>query len=65
MTRRAAYEARQKRRANTIAGVSTVGVLALVILLVPLAPGWEAVRGSFFDGEVFARVFPDLLRAFM
>ncbi|WP_299210295.1 amino acid ABC transporter permease [uncultured Tateyamaria sp.] len=65
MTRRAAYEAQQKRRANLIAGVSTAIVLALVVFLVPLAPGWEAVRASFFNGEVFVRVFPDLLRAFV
>ncbi|MEL6620313.1 MAG: amino acid ABC transporter permease [Pseudomonadota bacterium] len=65
MTRRAAYEARQRRRANIIAGFSTVAVVGLVMVLVPLAPGWEAVKRSFFDGETFVRTFPTLLRAFL
>ncbi len=65
MTRRAAYEARQRRSANLIAGASTVAVVGLIVLLVPRAPGWEAVRAAFFDGEIFARTFPDLLRAFV
>ncbi|MEO0379898.1 MAG: amino acid ABC transporter permease, partial [Pseudomonadota bacterium] len=64
-TRRAVYEARQRRRATLIAGGSTVVVLALLVLLVPLAPGWENVRTSFFNGEVFVRTFPDLLSAFL
>ena len=33
-------------------------------MLVPRAPGWEKVRQSFFDGEVFRETFPDLLDAF-
>mmetsp|Transcript_18332 Transcript_18332/g.29381 ORF Transcript_18332/g.29381 Transcript_18332/m.29381 type:complete len:282 (-) Transcript_18332:4541-5386(-) len=65
VTRRAAYEARQRRRANLIAGGSTALVLLLGFLLVPLAPGWEAVRASFFNGEIFLRTFPDLARAFL
>jgi polar amino acid transport system permease protein len=64
-TRRAQYEARQRRRSNTIAGVSTFLVLALVVVLVPLAPGWQAVKASFFNGEVFMRTFPGLLQAFV
>lgn len=65
MTRRTAYEARQKRRAVTIASVSTVIVVVAIIVLVPLAPGWEAVRKSFFSGDVFMRSFPKMLEAFM
>ncbi|MEO0745684.1 MAG: amino acid ABC transporter permease [Pseudomonadota bacterium] len=65
MSRRAAYEARQRRRANLVAGLSTIAVVGLVILLVPLAPGWEAVKRSFFDGETFVNTFPTLLRAFL
>jgi len=64
-TRRAAYEARQRRRASLLAGGSTAVVLGLLLLLVPRAPGWQAVRASFFNGEVFARTFPDLLSAFL
>lgn len=65
MTRRTAYEARQKRRAVTIASVSTLIVVVAIIVLVPLAPGWEAVRKSFFSGDVFMRSFPKMLEAFM
>lgn len=64
-TRREAYEARLRRRSITIAAISTVGALALVLVLVPLAPGWEAVQRSFFNGEVFARTFPGLINAFV
>ena len=65
MSRRAAYEARQRRRANLIAGASTIAVLALVVALVPMAPGWDAVKRSFFDAETFVNTFPTLLRAFL
>lgn len=64
-TRREAYEARLRRRSIAIAAISTVGALALVLVLVPLAPGWEAVQHSFFNGEVFARTFPGLINAFV
>lgn len=36
-----------------------------VFLLVPMAPGWTAVRKSFFNGEILIETFPTLLRAFM
>ncbi|MGR3436543.1 MAG: amino acid ABC transporter permease [Shimia sp.] len=64
-TRREAYDAALRRRANIRAGVSTFVVIAAIMLLVPLAPGWEAVQRSFFDAEVFARTFPGLLQAFL
>ena len=65
MNRRQAYEAQQRRRSLSIAGISTALVLAAVLVLVPLAPGWPAVRASFFDASVFAETFPTLLQAFM
>jgi polar amino acid transport system permease protein len=64
-TRRQIYEAKVRRRSNTIAAVSTAGVFAALILLIPLAPGWEAVKKSFFNVEVFAKTFPGLLEAFL
>ncbi|MEL6205890.1 MAG: amino acid ABC transporter permease [Pseudomonadota bacterium] len=64
-TRRAAYEARLKQRSIRIAAASTAGVVLAVIVLVPLAPGWPAVKRSFFNGEVFAKTFPGLLEAFL
>lgn len=64
-TRREAYEAGVRRRSNRIALTSTILVLLAVIVLVPRAPGWEAVQRSFFNGEVFAATFPGLLNAFL
>ena len=48
-----------------VAGLSTFLVIAAIIVLVPMAPGWEAVKKSFFNAEVFAKTFPGLLKAFM
>jgi len=64
-TRRQAYEARLKRRSNRVAAGSTLAVVLAIVILVPLAPGWEAVKRSFFNAEVFAATFPGLLNAFM
>ena len=63
-TRRVIYEAERRRRSLAIAAASTaVAVLALIVL-VPLAPGWEKVQKSFFNGAVLAKSFPRLLDAF-
>lgn len=62
--RRLEHERRQRRRSLTIASVSTVVVLAAVLTLVPLTPGWDRVKRSFFDTEILADTFPSLLRAF-
>lgn len=64
-TRREAYEARMRRRSLVIAAASSVGVLIAIFVLVPLAPGWEGVQRSFFNGRVFAATFPGLLDAFL
>ena len=64
-TRRQQYEAELRRRANIKAAVSTVAVLLALFILVPLAPGWEAVKKSFFNGDILARTFPGLLKAFV
>ncbi|MEP0960923.1 MAG: amino acid ABC transporter permease [Roseobacter sp.] len=65
MNRRHAFEAAQRRRALIRAGTSTAMVLVAIFLLVPLAPGWSAVRASFFNAEVFAETFPTLFKAFL
>ena len=65
LTRRQAYEARQRRRALAVAGGSTFAVFFALIVLVPMAPGWEAVKRSFFNWEIFAETFPGLLGAFL
>lgn len=64
-TRRDLYEAGVRRRSNRIALISTVVVILAVIVLVPLAPGWEAVQRSFFNGRVFSATFPGLVDAFL
>ncbi len=65
VTRRQAYETRVRRKANLVAGGSTVLVLAGLFILVPLAPGWPAVKKSFFNADVFMQTFPGLLNAFL
>lgn len=63
-SRRALYDARQKRRSIIIASVSTCIVVLALVLLVPMTPGWEKVQKSFFNGAVLAKSFPKLLEAF-
>ncbi|WP_299350393.1 amino acid ABC transporter permease [uncultured Shimia sp.] len=63
--KRAAYEAALRKRSMRIAALSTLAVVAAIVILVPLAPGWEAVKRSFFNGGVFAKTFPGLLNAFL
>ena len=65
MTRRQVYEARLRKRSVLIASASTVLFVLALVLLVPLAPGWERVQASFFNGEIFVRTFPKLLEAFL
>ncbi|PSL21160.1 amino acid ABC transporter permease [Shimia abyssi] len=65
LTRRQEYERRQRRRSLVIAGSSTALIILAIVLLVPLAPGWERVQNSFFNAEVFAKSFPKLLSAFL
>ena len=64
-TRREVYEAGVRRRSNRIALISTICVVLAVVILVPLAPGWEGVQRSFFNGRVFAATFGGLLDAFV
>ncbi|GAA6180815.1 amino acid ABC transporter permease [Shimia sp. NS0008-38b] len=63
-TRRQIYEDRLRRRALLIAGSSSVAVFLAIVLLVPMAPGWDRVKVSFFNWEVFVKTFPKLLEAF-
>ena len=64
LTRRERYEAQQRRRSLLIAGTSTVCVVSAIVIFVPMAPGWEKVQQSFFNGDVLAKSFPKLLDAF-
>ena len=65
VTRRQAFERRQKRRSLLIALTSTVIVIGLVVALVPQTPGWYKVKRSFFNGEVLGETFSGLLSAFV
>ena len=65
LTRRQLYERRARRKGALVAGASTLGVLVALIMLIPLAPGWQGVKASFFDWEVFAKTFPKLMTAFL
>ncbi|MEM9717394.1 MAG: amino acid ABC transporter permease [Pseudomonadota bacterium] len=64
-TRREIYEAGVRWRSNRIALISTLCVALAIVVLVPLAPGWEAVQKAFFNGRVFKATFPGLLEAFL
>ncbi|MDB2598597.1 amino acid ABC transporter permease [Paracoccaceae bacterium] len=63
-TRREIYEAERRRRSLAVAAASTAVVVLALIVLVPLAPGWEKVQKSFFNRAVLAKSFPRLLDAF-
>ena len=65
VTRRQAFERRQKRRSVLIAFTSTAIVIGLVVALVPQTPGWYKVKRSFFDGAVLSDTFSKLLSAFV
>jgi polar amino acid transport system permease protein len=64
-SRRQLLEARQRRRGIAVAALSTTLVVTALVILIPLAPGWEKVRMSFFNGEVLVETFPRLLEAFL
>jgi polar amino acid transport system permease protein len=63
-TRRETYDRSRRRRSNLIATISTVVVVAALVVLIPRTPGWARVRQAFFDGDVFVDSFPRLLGAF-
>ncbi len=42
-----------------------MAVVAALYYLVPLAPGWTAVKTSFFNWEILQKTFPKLLSAFV
>jgi polar amino acid transport system permease protein len=63
-TRRDRYERRQRTRSIAAATTSTVVVVGLLVWLIPKTSGWEDVQQSFFNPDVFADVFPELLGPF-
>ncbi|WP_319530222.1 amino acid ABC transporter permease [uncultured Cohaesibacter sp.] len=65
LTRRQAYEQKLRRRSLTIAFISTSVVIVALVMLIPLTPGWDRVKLSFFNWEVVVKTFPKLLEAFL
>src|SRR3954462_15601382 len=61
---REAARARQSRRGQAIAAVSTVLVLGGLAAWILTSPGWPAVRETFFSWEVFKESFPEVLSGF-
>ena len=63
-SRRELHERRVRRRSTTIAAVSTTIVVGALVILIPLAPGWERVQQLFFDGTRLREDLPLLIEAF-
>jgi polar amino acid transport system permease protein len=61
---RAAARRRHSRRSTAIAAVSTVVVVGVLVALIVSAPGWPAVRETFFSWDAFKTSFPDVLSGF-
>jgi polar amino acid transport system permease protein len=53
------------RRAIVIAVISTVVFFTVLALLVTHAPGWSAVRASFFNRHYFTSSYPEIANAFL
>ena len=54
----------QAARSLTIAVVSSIVVFGGLALIITNSPGWESVKQSFLDPEVFADTLPDVVSAF-
>jgi polar amino acid transport system permease protein len=61
---RAAARRRRSQRSVAIAAVSTVVVVGALVALIVTAPGWPAVRETFFSWDAFKTSFPDVLSGF-
>lgn len=64
-TRRETYERQQRRRSILIGGVSLSAIVLSLVIFIPMAPGYEAVKRSFFNWGIFKKTFPTLLEAFL
>jgi polar amino acid transport system permease protein len=61
---RAAARRARTLRGQAVAAISSIVVLGGLAVLIVTSPGWPVFRDSFFDPEVFADSFPDVLKAF-
>jgi polar amino acid transport system permease protein len=64
LTRRGAWERRQRRRSTLIAATSTALVVAALVIFVPRLETWDRVQDTFFNWDVFRESFWPILKAF-
>ncbi|MER7506436.1 amino acid ABC transporter permease [Nonomuraea pusilla] len=53
------------RRSASVATLSTVVFIVLLVWVVTNSPGWPRVEETFFDGEQFLKALPDVLDGFL
>ncbi|MEV4010891.1 amino acid ABC transporter permease [Nonomuraea angiospora] len=53
------------RRSASIATVSTIVFIVLVVSIVTNSPGWPRVQETFFDPDEFVKALPDVLSGFL
>ncbi len=53
------------RRSAIVAAASTLVLFGAIAILVVQSPGWDEVKGRFFDQAILGETFPDLLSAFV
>ena len=61
---RDAFRRGRALRRGTVAAVSTVLVLALLVVVAVSSPGWDRVKTAYFDVDYAKSVFPGLAEAF-
>src|SRR5687767_425092 len=62
-SRRSRLLGRMRPGGLLVALVSTIVVFGTIAFVAVTSPGWARVQESFFDVEVFAASFPDIVRA--
>ncbi|MGJ6967017.1 amino acid ABC transporter permease [Streptosporangium sp. G11] len=56
---------RSSVRSGSVATVSTIIVIVLLLWLFTTSPGWPRVRETFFDSGEFTKALPDVLSGFL
>lgn len=56
---------RSSVRSGSVATVSTILVVVLLLWLFTASPGWPRVRETFFNPEQFVKALPDVLSGFL
>jgi polar amino acid transport system permease protein len=63
--RRARYVRRQKRQSTSVALLSTLIVISILVGTIPRFSGWQSVRESFFSAKSFKNAIPKLWSPFL